>query len=141
MTWTSLKKFCEQNYPDLKFKSDDARRKHCLKKGLKIQKDDEGREGIAVARDGDADTKEIRVGKRMSASKLKQMDYGEDPDKGEVAAQLAKNTSGLKITMNSKDWAALGSPIQVPFIQIVQIMPRTDCVCCQNLSEVAPFFL
>lgn len=107
MTWSSLKKFCDDHFPDMNFKNDESRKKHCIKKGLKIQKDDEGREGIAVAKDGDSESKEIRVGKRISASKVKQMDYGDDGDKNEISGQHAKHSSKLKVQMNSKDWAFL----------------------------------
>lgn len=103
VTWTSLKKFCDEHYPDLKFKNDDARKKHCIKKGLEIQRDDEGRDGIAVSKAGDADTKEIRVGKRLSATKVKSMKYAEDVDKNELAAQHSKNAANLKVNTNSKD--------------------------------------
>lgn len=87
----------------MKFKNDDARKKHCIKKGLEIQRDDEGRDGIAVSKAGDADTKEIRVGKRLSATKVKSMKYAEDVDKNELAAQHSKNAANLKVNTNSKD--------------------------------------
>ena len=77
----------------MKFKNDDARKKHCIKKGLEIQRDDEGRDGIAVSKAGDADTKEIRVGKRLSATKVKSMKYAEDVDKNELAMlQISRST-------------------------------------------------
>ncbi len=59
-------------------------------------------EGIATPKDGSTDTKEIRVGKRLSASKIKNMDFGDDPDKAELNAQNEKNKSGLSVTANSK---------------------------------------
>ncbi len=73
-----------------------------LKKGLKLQKDENGVDGIATPKNGDSETKEIRVGKRLSASKIKNMDFGDDPDKNELNAQMEKNRSGLAVTANSK---------------------------------------
>ena len=87
----------------MKFKTDEARKKYVVKKGLKVQKDEHGREGVAMAKDGADDTKEIRVGKRLSASKLKRFSYGEDADRNEMAAQHLKNSSNLKVAVNTKD--------------------------------------
>lgn len=103
MVWHSLKKFCDDSYPEMKFKTDEARKKYVIKKGLKVQKDEHGREGVAMAKDGADDTKEIRVGKRLSASKLKRFSYGEDADRNEMAAQHLKNSSNLKVAVNTKD--------------------------------------
>lgn len=103
MTWMSLKKFCDTNYPDTKFKNDSQRKAFVVKKGLTIQKDEDGRDGIAVAAEGDTDTKQIRVGKRLSASKIKRLQYEEDADKNEIQAQNLKNASNLKVNVNTKD--------------------------------------
>lgn len=98
----SLKRFCETNYPNVSFKTDKQRKEYVEKRGLVIQKDDNGRDGIAVSRDDD-ECKEIRVGKRLSASKLKRMEYDELASKDEINNQHDKNSLKLNIKMNSKD--------------------------------------
>ena len=104
MTWKSLKKFCDENFSDVKFKSDDARKKFLGKKGITIQRDDQGRDGVAVAKDGDSDTKEIRVGKRLSATKVKSMEYSDEAEaRSSMAAQHDKHIAKLNVHMNSKD--------------------------------------
>ena len=103
MVWTSLKKFCDQHYPEQKFRNDSQRKAFVIKKGLQIQKDENGKEGVAVCKDGDSDTKEIRIGKRLSATKTKEFEYGEDHDKNDIAAQNAKNAAGLTVNVNTKD--------------------------------------
>ena len=104
LVWTSLKKFCDSNYPEQKFRNDQQRKAFVLKKGLKIQKDEHGVEGIATSKEGTSDTKEIRVGKRLSASKIKQLNFGgEDADKAEMNIQNEKNKAGLTVNSNAKD--------------------------------------
>ncbi len=115
LVWTSLKKFCDGNYPDQKFRNDQQRKAFVLKKGLKIQKDEHGVEGIATAKEGTSDTKEIRVGKRLSASKIKQLDFGgEDADKAEMNQQNEKNKAGLQVHSNAKDRTHMMSHVTCP---------------------------
>ena len=78
------------------------RRQFLLKEGVKLQLDDAGREGVAVAKD-DGDEKEIRLGKRLAASKVKQFDYGADASKEDVKKQMDKNSAGLSVSGNTKD--------------------------------------
>lgn len=105
MVWVSLRKFCDTHFPSMKFKNDSQRKAHLLKRGIKIQPDESGVDGVAVPKDGpDAEQKEIRVGKRLSATKIKQMNFGgEDYDRQELLAQQAKHSKGLGVECNSKD--------------------------------------
>lgn len=104
LTWYSLKRFCDEKFPSQKFKNDQQRKTFCLKKGLKLQKDDLGVEGIAVPKEGDGDKKELKIGKRISASRLKQEDHGSDFNRDAVKATHAKNTAdACAVQLNSKD--------------------------------------
>ena len=106
MVWTSLQKFCSQNFPSHKFKSDAARKAFLEKRGVVLQNDENGIPGVAVPKEGDGDLeqKEIRIGKRLSATKVKQMTYDEDIDRGVLNAQHNKNAGNLRVQSNSKDW-------------------------------------
>ena len=94
----------------MKFRNDQARKSHVLKKGLKLQRDENGIDGIAVAVD-DSESKEIRVGKRISASKLKNMDFGEDPDRDQINSLNEKNKQNLNVSTNSKARSVLHIPL------------------------------
>jgi len=85
----------------MKFRNDQARKSHVLKKGLKIQRDENGIDGIAEKVD-DSESKEIRVGKRISASKLKNMEFGEDADRDQINSLNEKNKQNLAVSTNSK---------------------------------------
>lgn len=103
MTWYSLKRFYDERYPSQKFKNDQQRKSFCLKRGLKLQPDERGVEGIAVPKNGD-DEKELKVGKRISASRLKQEDHGSEYDKEAVKANHAKNVANsCNVQVNSQD--------------------------------------
>lgn len=75
------------------------------KRGLTIQDDELGNPGIAVPKEGgDPEEKEIKVGRRLSAAKVKSFGYDpENADKQDMAQQHAKNAKGLAVKMNSKD--------------------------------------
>lgn len=78
-----MKRFCDLNFPTEKFKNDAQRKAFLLKKNVKLQKDEHGVEGVAVAKEGDAkpgEEKEIKIGKRMSADKIRREDYGDGVD-------------------------------------------------------------
>jgi hypothetical protein len=100
--WQSLKKFSDTNYPDKQFRNDAARKQYLMKKGVKIQPDDQGHDGVAVAKEGEEE-KEIRMGKRLAASKLRQFDYGSEPNKEDLKKQMEKNSAGLTVSGNTKD--------------------------------------
>ena len=107
MKWQSLKRFCDLNFPDITFKNDAMRRQHVLKKGLKIQKDDKGADGVCIPKEGDAnpdEEKEMRVGKRLEASKLRQEDWGDGAGtKEQREANHARNSAGLAVESNRQD--------------------------------------
>lgn len=93
----------------MKFRSDAQRRAYVEKKGLSIQNDEDGCPGVAVPKAGaDGEEKEIRVGKRLSANKVKTFAYGEEFDRDELRAQNAKNKSNLKVERNSKEPSGSG---------------------------------
>ena len=102
MIWFSLKRFTDSRFPE---QSNDAqRRAFLIRKGIALQKDENGVEGVAVPKGGGAE-KEIKVGRRMSASKLKQQNLGDGADysKEEIADLRAKNSAGLKVASNSEE--------------------------------------
>lgn len=74
MKWQSLKRFCDENFPEMRFKNDVQRK--AFKKDIRPQKDDQGVEEVVQLRDGE-DEKEIKVGKRLSAAKIRQADFGD----------------------------------------------------------------
>ena len=91
----------------MKFKNDAQRRSFLLKKNLKFQKDDKGVEGVCVPKNGNGDDeKEIKVGKRLSSSKIRQEDYGDGSEfsKDQLQAAKAKNSAGLAVQAVSQDW-------------------------------------
>ncbi len=108
MVWQSFKRFCDINFPDQKFKNDAQRRAFLLKKELKFQKDDRNVEGVCVPKSGvDMDEeKEIKIGKRLSASKLKQEDYGDGTgfSKEQREAAHLKNSALLAVNSVSQAW-------------------------------------
>ena len=107
MTWQSFKRFCDLNFPDMKFKNDAQRRSFLLKKNMKFQKDDKGVEGVCVPKNGNGDDeKEIKVGKRLSSSKIRQEDYGDGSEfsKDQLQMAQAKNSAGLAVQAVSQDW-------------------------------------
>ncbi|CAJ1372605.1 unnamed protein product [Effrenium voratum] len=65
LTWQSLKRFCDLNFASKKFKNDQQRKAFLLKQNIRLQKDERGVEGVAVAKDGASDEKEIKIGKRL----------------------------------------------------------------------------
>ena len=102
MKWQSLKRLCDQNFPDKKFRNDTARRAFLVKKGVKLQKDNTGVEGVAVPKDDSHhEEKEIKIGKRLAASKIRQADYGEDASKSAVKEAHQANSRGLVINNNT----------------------------------------
>ena len=106
LVWKSLKKFCDERYPEQKFRNDAQRRSFLVKAGVKLQKDDTGREGVATPKSGEGgEEKEIKVGKRLAASKIKLLDYGDGSDfkKGDISDAHAKNASGLRVAANDED--------------------------------------
>ena len=113
LVWKSLKKFCDERFPEQKFKNDAQRRSFLIKSGIKLQKDDTGREGVATPKSGEGgEEKEIKVGKRLAASKIKLMDYGDGTDfkKSDIADAHAKNAAGLHVAANDEDrvcWVAI----------------------------------
>ncbi|OLQ14908.1 hypothetical protein AK812_SmicGene907 [Symbiodinium microadriaticum] len=100
LTWRSLKKFTDTEFPDQQFKNDSMRRAFLVRRGYKIQKDENGKEGVAIG--GEGEEKQIKIGKRLASSKLKQEELPEDISKEQVAAMRAKNAAGLAIAMNDK---------------------------------------
>ena len=84
------------------------RRAFLLKKNMKFQKDDRGVEGVCVPKSGVdmEDEKEIKIGKRLSASKLKQEDYGDGSgfSKEQREAAHRKNSALLAVQSVSQAW-------------------------------------
>ena len=103
--WTSVKKFCDDNYPKMSFRNDAARKAHLLRHNIRLQKDENGVEGVCIPKAGSEDTKEIKVGKRMAASKIKQQDLGDGSDYGreQIKALQASNAKHLKVESNKQD--------------------------------------
>ena len=112
-SWRSLKSFCDKEYPNKVFKSDNARKAFLLKKGLRLQKDEDGVEGVAIPKD---DEKEIRLGKKLSASKIRQSDFGDGSEFGKDAIDQShqKNSSGLTVSASSK--ASFQLPCRAVFV-------------------------
>ena len=112
MTWQSLKRFCDLRHPEQKFRNDSQRKAFLVRNGVRLQKDEQGREGVVVTKSGEAagEEKEIKVGKRLSAAKIRQLDYGDGSDfkKEDVSEAHDKNARGLQITANEEagtEWA------------------------------------
>ena len=99
--WQSLKRFCDQNFPNQAFRSDAQRKSFLESKNIKIQLDDLGRDGVAVPKHGDPDQKEIKVGRRLASSKLKQEDVSE-LSKDEREKIKMKNEKGLAVASNNQ---------------------------------------
>ena len=99
-----MKSFCDEEFPDKKFKGDAARKQFLEQKGVRLQKDELGELGVAIPKDGKANQKEIRVGTRVGASNLKIHDYGDGTgNKEDFERQMEKNRSNLGVRSNSKD--------------------------------------
>lgn len=96
-----MKKFCDREFPDQKFRNDTARKQFLLNKGLRLQKDDKGVYGVVQAKEGHEDSKEIRIGKRLSSSKIKQENFS-DRGREERDAAHRKNSQNLHVQSNSK---------------------------------------
>lgn len=118
LKWQSFKRFCDEQFPDVKFKNDVQRRAFLVKKGLKFQKDEKGVEGVVTPKHGE-DEKEIKVGKRLSADKIKQEDFGDGSEFGREQREAAhlKNASGLAIQSNSQDRSKIVIPIKCYSLQ------------------------
>lgn len=109
LLWRTLKSFCEEHYPDKKFKGDAARKQFLEQRGVMLQKDEHGELGVATPKDGKADQKEIRVGKRIAASKLKIHDYGDGSGcREDLERQMMKNKANLGVKSNSQDCSGVG---------------------------------
>jgi len=109
MKWQSLKRFCDENFPEMKFKNDVQRKAFLVKKDIRLQKDDKGVEGVVQLRDGE-DEKEIKVGKRLSAAKIRQADFGDGSefDRETRENYHQKNSKGLTVASNTQaGWALL----------------------------------
>ncbi|CAE7840031.1 unnamed protein product [Symbiodinium sp. CCMP2592] len=104
MTWRSVKKFCDDEYPSMTFRNDSQRKAFIVRQGFRLQADDKGVEGVVTAKDAD-DLKEIKVGKRLAASKIRTQDLEDASDysREQIAAMQAKNAAGLAIQMNEED--------------------------------------
>ena len=103
--WQSLEKFCDDNFADVKFRNDSMRKAFLVRKGIQIQQDDKGRDEVCTPKSGSAEEKEIKIGKRLAASKVRQMDCGDGSDfsRSEIAELHEKQRKGLKVNANSKD--------------------------------------
>ena len=97
-TWQSLKAFCNKEFPKKVFKSDNARKAWVLKKGLRLQKDERGTEGVAIPK---SDEKEIRLGKRAVGN--------EDPSAG-LRRWLGVRKGGLFDGAHQKNASCLTVP-------------------------------
>ena len=91
------------NFPETKFKNDSSRKQFLTKRGVRFQKDENGVEGVATARDGE-DEKEIKIGKRLSADKVKVQDFGDGTEFGPDALQQAhaRHSRGLAVECNTQ---------------------------------------
>lgn len=101
-----MKRFCDLNFPEVKFANDVSRRAFLVKKNIRLQKDDKGAEGVCVPKAGaDPDEeKEIKIGKRLSASKIRQEDFGDGSgfSREQRESAHAKNSAGLMVQSNSQ---------------------------------------
>lgn len=102
-----MKRFCDENFPDEKFRNDSTRKQFLLKRGFKLQKDDTGIEGVAVPKEGHGDgndEKEIKIGKRLSASKVRVEDWGEGgaDTRDQREASRNKMLGAIKVQANSQ---------------------------------------
>ena len=67
---------------------------------------------------GEDQEKEIKIGRRVSAGKIKQEDLGDGSEysKEDVAALRAKNAKGLTMNVNTQDVLAQGSLVSCFFL-------------------------
>lgn len=92
------------NYPDQKFKNDAQRKQFLLKRDIRLQKDEHGVEGVAIARDGAGEEeKEIKVGKRLSANRIRQEDWGDGAGSREQReTAFGKMNANLRVHGNTQ---------------------------------------
>lgn len=81
-----------------------------MKRGIKLQKDENGIEGVATPKHNTNEgEKEIKVGKRLAASKLRQFDYGDNPSKSAVKEEHKNNCRNLTVNTNAQEsWCGFG---------------------------------
>lgn len=73
-----------------------------LKQGLRVQKDENGVEGVVTEKEGCSDEKEIKIGQRLSASKVKQQDWGDAPSKLALNQEHERHSKNLTVACNTK---------------------------------------
>ena len=103
MIWRSVKKFCSDEYPGMVFRNDAARKAFVIRQGLKLQADDAGIEGVVTAKDSD-DVKELKVGKRIAASKIRaqHLEDAADMSREQINQMHAKNAAQLAVDVNDE---------------------------------------
>ena len=86
------------------FRNDAARKAFLVRQGLRLQADDTGAEGVVTAKDGD-EVKELRVGKRMAASKIRaqHLEDAADMTREQINQLHNKNAAGLSVEVNDED--------------------------------------
>ena len=124
--WHSLKRFCDDNFPNSTFRNDAQRKAYLLRQGIALQPDENGVEGVAVAKSGNDDQKEIKIGKRLAASKMRQEDVSE-LGRDEIDKIRKKNEQGLNVAAPTQD-IAISSYFHLPCIWgcCVAICPSGD---------------
>ncbi|CAE7425754.1 unnamed protein product [Symbiodinium necroappetens] len=107
MIWRSVRKFCQDEYPGMVFRNDAARKAFVIRQGLKLQADDAGIEGVVTAKDSD-DMKELKVGKRIAASKIRaqHLEDAADMSREQINQMHAKNAAQLAVEVNDEDEVA-----------------------------------
>ncbi|CAE7939875.1 unnamed protein product, partial [Symbiodinium necroappetens] len=119
--WRSLKAFCDAEYATMSFKNDMQRRAFLLRSGIKLQKDDRGVEGVAVPKDDNgSESKEIKIGKRLSAAKVRQQDMSEGYSKEAIKEQQRKNAQNLVVS----------SSTQAPSSGRCRVIPSRSTIMC-----------
>ncbi|CAE7254075.1 unnamed protein product, partial [Symbiodinium sp. KB8] len=107
MVWRSVRKFCQDEYPGMVFRNYAARKAFVIRQGLKLQADDAGIEGVVTAKDSD-DVKELKVGKRIAASKIRaqHLEDAADMSREQINQMHAKNAAQLAVEVNDEDEVA-----------------------------------
>ena len=134
MIWRSVKKFCSDEYPGMVFRNDAARKVFVIRQGLKLQADDAGIEGVVTAKDSD-DVKELKVGKRIAASKIRaqNLEDAADMSREQINQMHAKNAAQLAVEVN--DEAGFQCQLFVIKCCLATVQQRNYCVSFSLLYD------
>ena len=114
------------------FRNYAARKAFVIRQGLKLQADDAGIEGVVTAKDSD-DVKELKVGKRIAASKIRaqHLEDAADMSREQINQMHAKNAAQLAVEVNDE----AGFQCQL-FCCLASLQQRNYCcqlfiiICC-----------